>query len=128
MKAALLAAALFVPLASAAAEPEQPRAMHDKAWYAAHHEVRLATLRYCTSDESFAHLYDCRNAAAGENMVRAVTIGRSNDLLADPTWWQNNTYARLGAQTVCQRRSGASYSQFAPYCSLVMASQILAAR
>jgi hypothetical protein len=129
MRVELLAAGLLISLTTgvhAQQTRQQPQAMHDKAFYAQHDAVRAATLKLCVSDESYAHLYDCRNAADGENMVRAARLFRLSrpDAMADPSWWRNNGFARRGAVAICSNGTGAAYPQFAPYCSLIFASEL----
>ena len=126
MKTTALAVSALLALTRPAWAQGQPQAQHDKAWYAGHAAERAATLRACYSDESYAHLYDCRNAADGENMVRAADLARQSDFLADPAWWRQNSIARHGAVVTCAKETGASYPQVKPYCSLVFAVELQA--
>jgi hypothetical protein len=105
---------------------QQPQAKYDVAWYAAHPSERAATLRVCYSDNSYAHLYDCQNAASGENLAASRQHAAASNFLADPIWWRDNPIARRGAIRICNRPSEPAYPQYAPYCGLAGASEILA--
>ena len=118
--------ALFVGGSAGMVADAQPQAVHDKAYYVANPDVRQSTLKVCYSDESYAHLFDCRNAADAETFVWGQRMSAQSNFLADPTWWQQNPIARRGAAVTCRRGTGPAYQHTAPYCPLILAASLQA--
>lgn len=130
MRALILAAALaagsFLPALQVDAGEPVPQALHSRDWYAANSAVRLKTLEVCYSDASYQHLPDCENAAMGESLAYSRRRWQQSDMMANPTWWRENAIARRGAAQICTRPSNAAYRQYAPYCSLILATELQA--
>ncbi|MDB5848217.1 MAG: hypothetical protein JWP29_1969 [Rhodoferax sp.] len=126
-----LVAAGMLALAALMGDPDvcdaandTPQALHDVAWYSNNPAVRQKTISVCYSDASYAHLYDCQNAARGESLARSRRLWRQSNILDNPQWWQDNQIARRSAAAICARGNGPAYPQYAPYCSLIFAKEI----
>ncbi|GAC1509338.1 MAG: hypothetical protein NVS1B6_16510 [Steroidobacteraceae bacterium] len=99
-----------------------PRALHDIPWYVANPAVRAATLRLCQSDNTYADLPDCRNAAN----AAASPAARGGDPIArmraerqSPQYWRENRIARWGMLEQCRR----GYIEARPYCAAAAAAE-----
>lgn len=122
IRAVLIAAVILTPRL-AAAQPAP--ALHDKAWYVAHPDARVATLHWCHSDSTYADMFDCQNAEAAD----ALTIGKQHrtvdGYLNDPHYWAQNPISRGGAMLQCARR-GPGDEMVLPYCNAIRAGDAMA--
>lgn len=123
-----LAAGVALTLAAHAGWAQQPQAQHPKEWYADHPAERSATLRTCQSDNSYAHLYDCRNASSGELLAMARSHAADADALLNPDWWGGNPGALAGTLHVCSMPTSPSYPRYERYCGIARATSILGRR
>ncbi len=121
MRFALAIVLALLPIAAVAKQP----ALHDIAWYKAHDQARLTTLRMCHGNASLQNASDdCENAERAE--ATAVFRGKNRNPLSylnTTAYWAQNPLARLGELNACNHPEDPGNATSLPYCAVARQAQ-----